>query len=150
MINLKVRYICISLFFISSLIIQAKTYYDNITDFEIVKVRDGDTFVINVKNIPDVFGEEIAVRIRGIDTPELNDEREDIRKISIQAKEELERLLYSGKKVILYDLGRDKYFRLLASVKVGDIDIAEYMTLTVGRRLERGLAKEYDGGKKVW
>ena len=143
MINLKVRYICISLFFISSLIIQAKTYYDNITDFEIVKVRDGDTFVINVKNIPDVFGEEIAVRIRGIDTPELNDEREDIRKISIQAKEELERLLYSGKKVILYDLGRDKYFRLLASVKVGDIDIAEYM-------IERGLAKEYDGGKKVW
>lgn len=143
MINLKVRYICISLFFISSLIIQAKTYYDNITDFEIVKVRDGDTFVINVKNIPDVFGEEIAVRIRGIDTPELNDERDEIQKISIQAKEELERLLYSGEKVVLYDLGRDKYFRLLASVKVGDIDIAEYM-------IERGLAKEYDGGKKVW
>lgn len=118
MINLKVRYICISLFFISSLIIQAKTYatcgqtpYDNITDFEIVKVRDGDTFVINVKNIPDVFGEEIAVRIRGIDTPELNDERDEIQKISIQAKEELERLLYSGDaysgqmpKVVLYDL----------------------------------------------
>ena len=150
MINLKVRYICISLFFISSLIIQAKTYatcgqtpYDNITDFEIVKVRDGDTFVINVKNIPDVFGEEIAVRIRGIDTPELNDERDEIRKISIQAKEELERLLYSGEKVVLYDLGRDKYFRLLANVKVGDIDIAEYM-------IEIGLAKEYDGGKKVW
>ena len=59
-------------------------------------------------------------------------------------------MLYSGEKVVLYDLGRDKYFRLLASVKVGDIDIAEYMTLTVGRRLERGLAKEYDGGKKVW
>ena len=139
----RVRYICIILFFISSLIIQAKTYYDNIADFEIVKVRDGDTFVINVKNIPDVFGEEIAVRIRGIDTPELNDEREEIRKISIQAKEELERLLYSGEKVVLYDLGRDKYFRLLASVKVGNIDIAEYM-------IEQGLAKEYDGGKKVW
>ena len=72
----RVCYICIILFFINSLIIQAKTYYDNITDFEIVKVRDGDTFVINVKNIPDVFGDEIAVRIRGIDTPELNDERE--------------------------------------------------------------------------
>lgn len=52
---------------------------------------------------------------------------------------------YSGQmpKVVLYDLGRDKYFRLLASVKVGDIDIAEYM-------IERGLAKKYDGGKKVW
>lgn len=57
---------------------------------------------------------------------------------------------YSGQmpKVVLYDLGRDKYFRLLASVKVGDIDIAEYMTLTVGRRLERGLAKKYEGAKR--
>lgn len=126
MINLKVRYICISLFFISSLIIQAKTYYDNITDFEIVKVRDGDTFVINVKNIPDVFGEEIAVRIRGIDTPELNDERDEIQKISIQAKEELERLLYSGDaysgqmpKVVLYDLA------LLRAVAEG-INILDY------------------------
>lgn len=118
-------------------------YYDNITNFEIVKVRDGDTFIINVKNIPDVFGDEIAVRIRGIDTPELKDEREEIRKISIQAKEELEKLLLNAEKITLYDLGRDKYFRLLASVKVGDIDVAEYM-------INKGLAKKYDGGKKVW
>lgn len=141
----KVSFICAILFllFINFLTIQAKTYYNNITDFEIVKVRDGDTFVINVKNIPDVLGEELAVRIRGIDTPELNDKREEIKKISIQAKEELEKLLYSGEKVVLYDLGRDKYFRLLASVKVGDIDVAEYM-------IERGLAKRYDGKAKVW
>ena len=140
----------IFLFFIIFQVALSKTYYDNITDFEIVKVRDGDTFVINVKNIPDVFGEEIAVRIRGIDTPELKDEREEIRAIAIKAKEELEKLFNSSDKIILYDLGRDKYFRLLASVKVGDIDIAEYMTLTVGRRLKKGLAKKYDGGTKVW
>ena len=60
-----------------------------------------------------------------------------------KAKEELERLLYSGNKIILYDLGRDKYFRLLASVKVGNIDVAEYL-------IKKGLAKEYDGGSKVW
>ena len=91
-------------------------YHDTITNFTIIKVRDGDTFVINIENVPDVFGKEIAVRIRGIDTPELNDSREEIRKISIQAKEELEKLLNNGKKIILYNLGRDKYFRLLASV----------------------------------
>ena len=129
-------------FFIVFQIALSKTYYEIITDFEIVKVKDGDTFVINVKNIPDVFGEEIAVRIRGIDTPELKDEREEIRKISIQAKEELKKLLFSGGKVILYNLGRDKYFRLLASVKVDDVDVAEYM-------IKKGLAKEYDGGAKT-
>ena len=73
-------------------------YSDTITDrdFTIIKVRDGDTFMIDIPNIPDVFGKNIAVRIRGIDTPELNDSREEIRKISIQAKEELEKLFNSG------------------------------------------------------
>ena len=129
--------------------IHAEYYKDEIKDFTVVKVRDGanspqkrDTFVINIENVPDVFGKEIAVRIRGIDTPELNDKREEIRKISIQAKEELEKLLYSGNKIILYDLGRDKYFRLLASVKVGNIDVAEYM-------IKKGLAKSYNGGAKL-
>lgn len=118
-------------------------YYDTITNFTIIKVRDGDTFIIDIPNIPDVFGKNIAVRIRGIDTPELNDSREEIRKISIQAKEELERLLLNAKEITLYNLGRDKYFRLLASVKVDNIDVSEYL-------IKKGLAKKYNGGKKEW
>ena len=121
----------------------AKEYADTIENFKVIKVRDGDTFVITIEDTPDVFGEEIAVRIRGIDTPELNDKREEVKAIAIKAKEELEKLLTSGRKIVLYNLGRDKYFRLLASVKVGDIDVAEYL-------IKKGLAKEYDGGKKVW
>ena len=133
--------ITIIIFLIQATLITAN-YKDEIKDFTIIKVIDGDTFIINIENVPDVFGKEIAVRIRGIDTPELNDSREEIRKISIQAKEELEKLLTSGEKVILYNLGRDKYFRLLASVKVGDVDVAEYM-------INRGLAKSYNGGAKL-
>ena len=117
--------------------------YEEIKDFTVVKVRDGDTFIIDIPNIPDVFGKNIAVRIRGIDTPELNDKREEIKTIAIKAKEELEKLLLNSKNITLYNLGRDKYFRLLASVKVGNIDVAEYM-------IKKGLAKSYDGGKKVW
>ncbi|WP_432633302.1 thermonuclease family protein [Brachyspira sp.] len=123
--------------------VHAEYYKDEIKDFMVVKVRDGDTFVINIENVPDVFGKEIAVRIRGIDTPELNDSREEIRNIAIKAKEELEKLFNSGNKIILYNLGRDKYFRLLASVKVDNIDVAEYL-------IKKGLAKSYDGGAKVW
>ncbi|WP_432632201.1 thermonuclease family protein [Brachyspira sp.] len=141
--------IIIILFLIQTTLITAN-YKDEIKDFTIVKVRDGDTFVINIENVPDVFGRNIAVRIRGIDTPELNDKREEIRNIAIKAKEELEKLFNSGNKIILYNLGRDKYFRLLASVKVDDgnmpagaIDVAEYL-------IKKGLAKSYDGGAKVW
>ena len=65
------------------------------------------------------------------------------------AKEELEKLFNSGDanngqkpKIVLYNLGRDKYFRLLASVKVGNIDVAEYL-------IKKGLAKSYDGCVKT-
>ena len=147
--------ITIIIFLIQATLITAN-YKDEIKDFTVVKVRDGDTFVINIANVPDVFGNNIAVRIRGIDTPELNDKREEIRKISIQAKEELEKLFNSGDasqrdaigdsgqkpKIVLYNLGRDKYFRLLASVKVGNIDVAEYL-------IKKGLAKSYDGCVKT-
>lgn len=80
--------IIIIIFLIQATLITAN-YKDEIKDFIIIKVIDGDTFIIYIPNIPDVFGKNIAVRIRGIDTPELNDSREEIRKISIQAKEEL-------------------------------------------------------------
>lgn len=59
-----------------------------------------------------------------------------------QAKEELEKLLLNYKNITLYNLGWDKYFRLLASVKVGDIDVAEYL-------IKKGLAKSYNGGVKT-
>lgn len=62
--------------------------------------------------------------------------------IAIKAKEELEKLLLNSKNITLYNLDRDKYFRLLASVKVGNIDVAEYM-------IKKGLAKSYDGCVKT-
>ena len=134
--------ITIILFLIQA-VLMAVDYKEEIKDFTVVKVRDGDTFIIDIPNIPDVFGKNIAVRIRGIDTPELNDKREEIKTIAIKAKEELEKLLLNSKNITLYNLGRDKYFRLLASVKVGNIDVAEYM-------IKKGLAKSYDGGNKGW
>ena len=120
----------------------SKTYRGEITDFELVRVRDSDTFVINIEGIPEVFGKEIEIRIRGIDTPELNDSRKAIKDIAYRAKFELEDLLYSSKKIVLYDLGRDKYFRVLASVKADDIDVGKHL-------IQKGLAKKYTG-KKEW
>lgn len=121
----------------------SQTYKGEITDFEIVRVHDGDTFLVNIKGIPEVFGKEIAVRIRGIDTPELNDRRKNIKEIAYKAKLELEQILFSAKKITLYNLGRDKYFRVLASVKANDIDVGKYL-------IRKGLAKRYNGESKEW
>ncbi|KLI13785.1 hypothetical protein GQX59_08755 [Brachyspira hyodysenteriae] len=134
------KYLIIFLILFSSL--QSKTYNETITDFELVRVRDGDTFVINIKGIPEVFGKEIAIRIRGIDTPELDDSRKAIKEIAYRAKFELENILFSSKKIVLSELGRDKYFRVLATVKADDIDVGKYL-------IQKGLAKRYNG-KKEW
>lgn len=139
----KIIFISIFLYSLIQSVLIAESYKDEIKNFEIVEVRDGDTFVINIPNIPDVFGSNIAVRIRGIDTPEKNDKREEIKAIAYKAKEELERLFDSSDDIVLYDLGRDKYFRLLASVKIGGVDVSDYM-------IEKGLTKKYNGGKKLW
>ena len=82
----------------------AKEYTDTIENFKVIKVRDGDTFVITIEDTPDVFGEKIVVRVIGIDTPELNDKREERKATAIKAKEELEKLLTSWKKIVLYNL----------------------------------------------
>lgn len=59
----KALYI-ISILIIWTLLLVAKEYTDTIENFKVIKVRDGDTFVITIEDTPDVFGEEIAVRIR--------------------------------------------------------------------------------------
>ena len=45
----------------------ANSFYDVIVE----RVIDGDTIVISIPNVPEVFGKKISVRIAGIDTPEL-------------------------------------------------------------------------------
>ncbi len=85
-------------------VLVAKEYTDTIENFKVIKVRDGDTFVITIEDTPDVFGEKIVVRVIGIDTPELNDKREERKATAIKAKEELEKLLTSWKKIVLYNL----------------------------------------------
>jgi len=108
----------------------------------IVRVYDGDTFYINIKRIPKVFGENIGVRIYGIDTPESRTKDTLEKKMAHIAKDSLTNILMTAKKIQLKNVQRDKYFRLLAEVFVNDtLNVAQHM-------IDIGLAKEYYGGKK--
>ena len=106
-------------------------------------VYDGDTFFIDIPDIPEVFGERISVRINRIDAPEMDDERPEVQEIAVKAKERLEEVLQSGT-IILKNVRRGKYFRLLAEVKVKDEDVGQLL-------LEEDLVREYKGrGIKPW
>lgn len=123
-----------------------RVYADNVPAV-VDHVHDGDTVIVSVPGWPAVIS-PIQVRVYGIDTAELHDPRPEIRAQAELARDWLASRLPPGTSVMLRDVRRDKYFRLLASITAtvdGETcDVAEEM-------VRRGLAKPYNGqGKKPW
>ena len=90
---------------------------------EVVRVIDGDTFVARVAIWPSLTS-ETAIRLRGIDTPELHGPD---RARAQAARQRLTELLASGE-ILLRDVGTDKYGnRLDAQVSTAGHDVAEIL-----------------------
>lgn len=107
----------------------------------VVSVYDGDTLTVDIPDVPAVFGERIGVRVRGIDTPEMRGGTHETRQIAVQARDQVRGWCPAGSVAELRDVARDKYFRVLARVVCGGIDVGSAL-------LGLGLAREYDGGRK--
>lgn len=96
--------------------------------------------MIDIPDIPEVFGKEISVRINRIDTPEKRSKNPQEKAMALKAKMRLEQLM-ADQKIELKNVARDKYFRLLADVHVNDQSVADIL-------IKEGLARPYFGGKK--
>ena len=115
--------------------------YGTISCSEIVSVYDGDTFTVNIDGWPDIIGKRVGVRIFGIDTPEMTDDRPEMRKLARDAKMFAYKRLSKAKKIELMNIMRDKYFRIVADVYVDGVRLGDEL-------IKMGLAKKYDGGTK--
>lgn len=119
-----------------------KVVHEPFNKVEFVGAYDGDTFTVNIPSLPDVFGKQIPVRIRHIDTPEKNGETLCEKRVAAEAGEALEILLARAKRIDLINPQRDKYFRILSDVMVDrKTDVAEFM-------LKNNLAYPYEGNTK--
>jgi micrococcal nuclease len=107
---------------------------------KITSVYDGDTFRAEIANTSDTFS-PIAVRVRGIDAPEIRGGCESEKLAALDARESLKKKLTAAKKIELVNVGRDKYFRLLADVRADNLDLGSYQVLG-------GHARRYTGGKR--
>ena len=54
---------------------------------EVINVYDGDTFRVNIDEFPPIIGENIAIRILGIDTPEIKGNCQRERQLAIKARD---------------------------------------------------------------
>lgn len=115
--------------------------YEDIRPSSIVSVYDGDTFKVYISSYPAIIGDNIGVRIKGIDTPELRDKRPKIKKLAIKAREFVKSKLRNAKSVTLKNVTRGMYFRIVADVYIDGINLGDEL-------LKAGLAKKYDGNKK--
>jgi len=107
----------------------------------VVKVRDGDTVEVEAYIWP-LQTVSVAVRLRGVDAPELKGKCAAEEAAARDARERLTELVGAGP-VQLTKISGDKYFgRVLA-------DMASAGEPDLGRRLlAEGLVDAYDGGRR--
>lgn len=137
------NFLIVCLFFTFT-IYAAEKLYGDANNVKVVSIYDGDTFKCSIKDYPTIIGDNIGIRIAGIDCPEMTDKRTAIKALAQQAKQFTVARLREGKVVNLLNMRRDKYFRIIADVKIDGKDLAKEL-------IDKGLAKPYDGGtKEAW
>ncbi len=122
----------------------ATTCSHDATNFRCVKVLknyDGDTITVNIPNIHPLLGQKVSVRVRGIDTAEVRGKAPCEKDAARTARNLVESLTKNAKVVDLENVARDKYFRILADVKIDGKSIKDIL-------IKNQLAVTYDGGTK--
>ena len=108
---------------------------------QVTSIYDGDTFRANISGWPDIIGERVMIRINGIDAPELRGKCVQEKKWALRAKQFAVEKLRHARKIVLKNMHRGKYFRIIADVYVDGVNLG-------GEMIRRGLAVEYHGGHK--
>ena len=107
----------------------------------VVSVYDGDTFRVDITGYPAIVGENVPIRVSGIDTPEIRGKCYMEKKLAYSARDAA-RAFLSGGDIVLLNLERGKYFRLVADVEVNGHSLGRHL-------IDQGLAVPYDGKTKT-
>lgn len=85
---------------------------------EYIKNFDADTVTFNIKGVHALIGEKISVRVNGLDAPEIKGKQPCEKAAAKAAQRLVQSLLKNAKVINLENIGRDKYFRVLADVVI--------------------------------
>jgi len=118
-----------------------KPFVPPINSGYVIKVYDGDTITIAAKlPYPTSPLYRFAVRLNGIDAPEIKGKTADEKQSAQAAKHALENLILH-KTVTLKNINTEKYGRILADVYLDNLNLNKWM-------LDNKYAVAYDGGTK--
>ncbi len=139
----RINLIIYFLFF--TVILFAKPMQD-FYNVKIISVYDGDTFKVCLPCQLSIFCDDISVRVKNIDTPELKT-KDKCERVAAKRAKKLTKEFLSGGNIILKNCERDKYFRLLCEVKKEIILTKEESDLSL-LLLKNNLAYQYCGKTK--
>jgi endonuclease YncB( thermonuclease family) len=105
---------------------------------QVVDVYDGDTFKIDLPSMHPLFGDDLSIRLFGVDTPEMRGTTDEVKALAAQAQQVTEKALKGASKIELRNPQRGKYFRIVSEVWIDGESLAEMLKA-------KGLAKDYDG-----
>lgn len=118
----------------------AERYYGDAVIEKIVRVYDGDTYYVNLKNFPPIIGANVGIRLRGVDCPEIKTGCS--KSLAIEVRNYVISKFNNAKKIELKRMSRDKYFRIGADIYIDGSNLAKEL-------IKLGYAKPYYGGTKT-
>lgn len=106
-----------------------------------IDVYDGDTFKCDIDLGFSIILKKQAVRLSGINCPELRTKDKREKALGYEAKEKLIEILDEAFEVTLQSLGKGKFGRVISICYADGYNVNDMM-------VESGLARPYDGGKR--
>jgi micrococcal nuclease len=106
-----------------------------------VRNYDADTITFNIPNVHPLIGKNISVRVRHVDTPEIKGKLPCEKDAARTAKRLIENIMKNSKRIDLENVGKDKYFRILADVVADGKPLKDIL-------LKNNLAYSYEGKAK--
>ena len=90
---------------------------------KLIRVYDGDTFIANIEDYPDLIGKEIRIRLKDYNAPEIKGVPDDEIQLGLEAKANLSKLLNSAQIIELRNIKRGKYFRIVADIYIDEKEL---------------------------
>ena len=90
----------------------------------VLRVADGQTFRVDINQWQSIIGQNIEVRVRGVDTPAIDGECDQENALAVEARNFLQKILMGAETIVLRDLDRgEDSFRLIGDVTVDGVDL---------------------------
>ncbi len=102
-------------------------------------VYDGDTFRAFLPNII----KDQSIRVKGVDTPEIRGACLFEKQAAIKARDFVTSLLMSANEIVLTDVGKDRYGRVLANVIVDGENLSKIL-------IANNLGRKWKGKRENW